>query len=192
MSFCFIPPPSNVLFIFKNYWLKDLNPPPPTKSCNVWFLTISAASVQKLGLVSLDNLVSLIMLWKLMKNLLKVYSARPLATHLLNLHETVTGLVKQDFPWQLLSNALCLSMNKVILLFVKASTILWVIEARLIGVCFPQQMPQRVCYCFYTCFSTIVSLDLCQNLTIWRWKCQGCSVEHHHLWSDILMWKKLK
>lgn len=33
-----------------------------------------------------------------MKNLLKVYSAHPLATHLLNLHETVTGLVKQDFP----------------------------------------------------------------------------------------------
>lgn len=72
-----------------------------------------------------------------MKNLLEVYSAHPLATHLLNLHETVTGLVKQDFPWQLLSNTLCLSMNKVTWLFVKASTILWEMEARLTGVSFP-------------------------------------------------------
>lgn len=72
--------------------------PPAAKFCNVSFPTISAASVQKLGLVSLGNLVSLTMLWILMKSLLKVYSAHPLATHLLNLHKTVTGLVKQDFP----------------------------------------------------------------------------------------------
>lgn len=105
----------------------------------------------------------------------------------------MTGLVKQDFPWdkpwQLLSNLLCLSVNKVILLFVTASDILWVMEGSQTYSCvFPRMNDLEgllllLHLSFFNCITwTGVTISLSGDKNVKR-----CTVECHQLLFDILM-----